>query len=202
MNRALGRWGVCLPALMLASLTAGATPEFTLQLIQGQSGKVPGDEIRRICPNEFDVDVYSPGLVVRTLKAEEMADATATIRKLFGQGESRVVFEHVLVCDRCPEGASSGASVSTTLDGREYALGVLFPEKGQDPDVYRVRVQEMRVKPAGGKKDGPVGGVIPPTLLSVPVRCPRGHVGVVGFSDFKGEPLFLVLKPREAKGEK
>ena len=195
------RWGACLSTLMMASLTVGAAPEVTLLLIKGKSVRMPGDEIRRICSGESNFEVYSPALVVHTLKAEEMANPPAALRKVFGQGESRVVFEHALACGRCSEGASSGASVSTALDGREYALGVLFPGKGEDPDVYRVRIQEMQAVPASGKKDGSMGGVIPPTLLDVPVRCPRGQVGVVGFSDFKGEPLFLVLKPKEIKGE-
>ena len=201
MSEARCRWVACWLTLMMACLTAGAATKVDLLLIKGKSGGTPGGELRRVCPHESNFAVYSPGLVVHTMKAEEMADPPAALRTVFGQGDSRTVFEHALACDACPEGSTTGGSVSTSLDGRDYALGVVFPGKGEDPDVYRVRIQEMRAVPATAKKEGATGGVIPPTLLNVPVRCPRGHVGVVGFSDFKGEPLFLVLKPAEAKGE-
>jgi hypothetical protein len=172
-----------------------------LVLVRGQSGGQPADEIPRICPNESNFEVYSPGLVIHTVKTEDMADPPTMLRKVFGQREGRVVFEHTLACGRCPEGSSYGASVSTTLDGRQYTLGVLFPEKGENPDVYRVRIQEALARPASGK-ESPTRGVIPPTILNVPVRCPRGHVAVVGFSDVQGKPLFLVLKPRELGDQK
>jgi hypothetical protein len=195
-------WGALLAAAATVSAAGPAAPEVHLQLIRGKADGAPSGEIRKISAREFDFDVYSPALVVRTMKAEEMANAPAAIKKGFGQTEARVAFEHTLVCSGCPDGASAGASVTTSLDGREYALGVMFPGKSEDRDVYRVRIQEWPAGAASGKKDGPVGGVIPPTLLSVPVRCPRGTVGVVGFLDFKGEPLFLVLKPLATKDTK
>ncbi len=188
--------------LMTAGPTAAATPEVNLVLVRGQNGGQSAGEIPRICPNESNFEVYSPELVIHTVKAEEMADPPAMLQKVFGQRQGRVVFEHTLACGNCPEGTSSGASVSTTLDGREYALGVLFPRKGENQDIYRVRIQEARALPAGEKKGSTVGAVIPPTILNVPVRCPRGHVAVVGFSDVQGKPLFLMLKPRELADQK
>lgn len=202
MIRARCPWGVFFSALMLASMAEAATPEVILQLVNSTGAGSAGEEIRKICPEAPGFQVYSPGLLVHTMKAEDVADPAAALRNVFGQGESQVIFEHALDAGGCPEGASSGASVTTVLDGRQYTLGVVFPSAGEDPDVYRVRIQEMRAAAASGKKGGSSGGVIAPTLLNVPVRCPRGYVGVVGFSGFRGKTLFLIVRPRDRSGDK
>ncbi len=202
MSRAWRLWGVGFSMLALTGLAVGAPqPQVTLQLIKREGVLLRGPQMQRVCRDESNFEVYSPGLVIHTLKAEEMADPTEALKSVFGQHETRVVFEKVLTSDHGPDGSTSGASVTAALDRRDYVIGVVFPGKGGDPDVYRVRIQEKLAGPARAPSAS-TSVVVPPTLLSVPVRCPRGYVGVVGFSNFEGEPLFLVVRPGDVGGGK